>query len=58
MLKPRGQWGPIYMLIVVVIAAVLLITLIKPIVIRASQSASETIDSAEVVAKAALLLIS
>jgi competence protein ComGC len=45
------------MLIVVVIAAVLLVTLIKPIVMRASQSASETISGAEAVAKAALFIL-
>lgn len=58
MFRQRGQWGPVYMLLVVAIAAVLLVTLIKPIVMRASQSASETIEGAEAVAKAALFLIS
>ena len=56
-LKRRGQgWTPIYLLIVMIIAAVLIVTLVKPMFRQASMSAEENIGEAENVAKTASLL--
>lgn len=56
--KRKGQgWTPIYLLIVLVIAAVLIITLVKPMFRQASLSAEENIGEAESIAKSASLLV-
>ncbi len=59
LLKERkGQgWTPIYLLIVMIIAAVLIITLIKPMFRQAAMSAEENIGEAASVAKTASLLV-
>ncbi|HLC48478.1 MAG TPA: hypothetical protein VJI13_05370 [Candidatus Norongarragalinales archaeon] len=43
-LKGASDWTPIYMLIVMVIAAILIYTLIKPILNRASDAASGNLE--------------
>lgn len=54
----RGQgWTPIYLLIVLIIAAVLIITLVKPLFRQASLSAEENIGEAAGIAKSASLLV-
>ncbi len=54
----RGQgWTPIYLLIVMIIAAVLIITLVKPMFRQASMSASENVNQAGDIAKTASLLV-
>jgi hypothetical protein len=60
MAKRRGQgsaWTPLYMLIVIVIAAVLVITLIKPAFKLASSQAAAAEREAGAVARAALFLL-
>jgi competence protein ComGC len=54
----KGQgWTPIYLLIVLIIAAVLIITLIKPLFRQAAISAEENVGEAGSVAKSASLLV-
>ncbi|MFH1199690.1 MAG: hypothetical protein V1708_01340 [Candidatus Micrarchaeota archaeon] len=54
--KLRGstEWTPIYMLIVLVIAAILIFTLAKPMMRSAGTVASQNLGSAGTVAKSAL----
>jgi uncharacterized membrane protein len=55
--KRKGQsWTPIYLLIVMIIAAVLIITLVKPLFRQAAISAEENVDTASEIAKSASLL--
>jgi len=57
-MKGQGtQWTPIYMLIVIAIAAVLLVTFIKPLFQVAAAQASENAQQAEQVAGAAFFLL-
>ena len=42
----RGDWTPIYMLIVVIIAAILIITLVKPLFRGAADAASQNLGAA------------
>ncbi len=43
----KGQnWTPIYMLIVIIIAVILLVTFVKPLFNQASETASQTTGSA------------
>ncbi len=50
----RGsEWTPIYMLIVMIIAAIIVIKLIKPVFQQASVTAGETLEEAKAVARAA-----
>jgi len=56
-MKRRGaEWTPLYLLIVTVIAAVLLVTVLKPILRRAAAQASETTAEAQEFAQAALFV--
>jgi len=56
-MKRGSDWSPIYMLIVVVIAAILIITLIKPIFQQSAVTASQNIGQANQVARSAVLLL-
>lgn len=56
MKRGSSEWTPIYMLLVMVIAAILIATLIKPIMQRAAASATENIETAAGVARTASLL--
>ena len=56
--KRKGsEWTPIYMLIVMVIAAILIFTLVKPILRQASDTASSNLDQARAAAKSAIFLL-
>ncbi|MFQ5406260.1 MAG: hypothetical protein ACE5DI_03840 [Candidatus Micrarchaeia archaeon] len=56
--KRKGsEWTPVYMLIVIVIAIILILTLVKPLMKRAADTASENAGYARSVANAALILI-
>ncbi|MFH1247214.1 MAG: hypothetical protein V1644_02425 [Candidatus Micrarchaeota archaeon] len=48
--KGASEWSSIYMLVVIVIAAILLFTLVKPALKLASQSASESGAEAQSIA--------
>ncbi|MGB9577318.1 MAG: hypothetical protein ACP5O3_03545 [Candidatus Micrarchaeia archaeon] len=56
----RGQggstWTPLYLLIVTIIAAVLVITVLKPVIRHAAAAAQETTQEAQAYASAALFL--
>ncbi len=58
-MKRRGstEWTPIYMLIVLVIAAILILTLAKPLIRQAGNVASGNLQEARTVAKSALFLL-
>ncbi|MFH1750083.1 MAG: hypothetical protein ABH863_00215 [Candidatus Micrarchaeota archaeon] len=56
--KGASDWTPIYMLIVMVIAAVLIYTLIKPILNRASDVASGNLEESKNLINTASFLIS
>lgn len=57
MASRRGsEWAPIYMLIVMVIAAIIVIKLVKPAFQQASASASGTLEEAKYAARAAALV--
>ncbi|MEK6923988.1 MAG: hypothetical protein AABW54_01995 [Candidatus Micrarchaeota archaeon] len=49
-MKRGSDWSPIYMLLVVIIAAILIITLIKPAFQSAAGTASGNLDTARQVA--------
>ncbi len=54
----KGQgWTPIYLLIVMIIAAVLIITLVKPLFRQSAISAEENLGEAGGIAKSASLLV-
>ncbi|MBI5229313.1 hypothetical protein HY991_04330 [Candidatus Micrarchaeota archaeon] len=53
-MKRGSEWTPIYMLLVIIIAAVLIITLIKPALQYAAAQASENLGEAGTAAKGAL----
>lgn len=55
-MKRGADWSPVYMIIVVIIAAVLVFTLIKPIFQGASSTASGNLDAARKVAASGLFL--
>ncbi len=57
-LKGASDWTPIYMLIVMVIAAILIYTLAKPILNRASDVASGNLEESKNLIKTASFLIS
>ncbi len=42
----RGDWTPIYMMLVVIIAAIIIIALIKPMFSGAAQSAGQNLGAA------------
>ena len=50
-LKGSTEWTPIYMLIVFVIAAILVITLVKPLMRNAGSVASENLQQARTLAQ-------
>ncbi len=56
MKRGGSEWTPIYMLVVLVIAAVLIMTLIKPLFRRAAASTEESAETVATVAGAALFL--
>jgi hypothetical protein len=56
-LKGAAEWTPIYMLIVMIIAAILIYTLIKPIMQGASQVASSNLEESNAVIKNAITII-
>ncbi|HII39410.1 TPA: hypothetical protein HA318_05415 [Candidatus Micrarchaeota archaeon] len=58
MLKSRrgAEWAPLYLLVVTVIAAVLLVTVLKPILRRAAAQAGETTAEAQDIARAAIFI--
>ena len=41
----RGDWSSIYMIIVVIIAAVLILTLVKPLFVQAAQSSQSNLGA-------------
>ena len=54
----KGQnWTPIYMLVVLIIAAILIMTLIKPLFRRAAVTTTETGEEAIAVAESSLVFI-
>lgn len=55
-MKRGSDWSPVYMLLVVVIAAILIITLIKPIFANTAGSAGSNLDAAKKVAAGGLFL--
>ncbi|PIO02341.1 hypothetical protein COX85_01185 [Candidatus Micrarchaeota archaeon CG_4_10_14_0_2_um_filter_55_9] len=55
--KGASDWGSIYLLVVVAIAAVLLVTFVKPLFKSAGETAQENLDTARDVAGAALFLL-
>ncbi len=55
-MKRGSDWSPIYMLLVVVIAAILIITLIKPVFQNASSSAASNLITAQKVAASGLFM--
>ena len=46
--KAQGEWGAVYMLIVLVIAALLLIAVIKPMFKQSQKIVSQTRPTAEI----------
>ena len=57
--KRRGsEWAPLYLVIVMAIAAVLIITLVKPMFRTASATAAENLQGAEVISKGAIFSLS
>lgn len=56
MKKGAAEWTPIYMLVVLIIAAVLVLTLVKPLFKRALGGAEENVEEAQTAAKAALFV--
>ncbi len=54
--KGSTEWTPIYMLIVFVIAAILVITLVKPMLRNASDVASGNLQQARNLAQSAMWL--
>lgn len=52
--RRASEWAPIYLVLVVAIALVLLITLVKPMFRGAQASASSNLDTAQTIAKSAL----
>ncbi len=55
--KGSAEWTPIYMMIVMVIAAILIYTLVKPMMSRASEVASGNLEESGGLLKTALFLI-
>ncbi len=56
--RHRGtEWTPIYMLVVIVIAAIVIISLVKPAFILASQRADEANDQTLNAARNALFIL-
>gem|GEM_PF-1308029 len=55
-LKRGSDWSPLYMLIVVVIVAILIITLVKPIFQQSAVTASQNIGASGQAARSAALL--
>ncbi|MFH1107242.1 MAG: hypothetical protein V1787_05080 [Candidatus Micrarchaeota archaeon] len=56
-LKGSTEWTPIYMLVVLVIAAILIITLIKPIIRAGGDAASQNLEDSRTLAQSALFLL-
>ncbi len=56
--KGSTEWTPIYMLIVFVIAAVLIFTLVKPLLRNASDAAGGNLQEARTIAGGALWMLS
>ncbi len=58
-MKRRGstEWTPIYMVIVLVIAAILVLTLVTPLIRQAGNVAGSNLEEARTVAKSALFLL-
>lgn len=52
-MKRGSDWSPLYMLIVVIIAAILIITLIKPIFQQSAVTASQNLGASREVARTA-----
>ena len=57
-MKRGSEWTPIYMLIVIIIAGVLIVTLIKPILQYAAAQASENIAESGTAVGGGLFLLS
>lgn len=55
-MKRGSDWSPLYMLIVVIIAAILIITLIKPIFQQSALTASQNIDAGKQAARTAAIM--
>jgi membrane protein implicated in regulation of membrane protease activity len=58
MKKGAAEWTPIYMLVVMIIAAILVVTLVKPMFRRAAATSSQNLNEAQTVGQAALFLFS
>ncbi|MFA5246958.1 MAG: hypothetical protein WC408_03670 [Candidatus Micrarchaeia archaeon] len=50
----RGDWSGIYMIIVVIIAAVLVLTLVKPLFVQAADSSRSNLGYSSDLVRAAL----
>ncbi len=57
--RSRGasEWTPIYLLLVMIIAAILVVTLIKPLFRQAALQSSETLQEAQTIAGTASLFV-
>ncbi len=54
--RGASEWTPIYLLLVMIIAAILVITLVKPLFRQAAEQSRETLEEAETIARTASLL--
>lgn len=50
----RGDWTPIYMLIVVIIAAIVILAIVKPLFRGAAETAGQNLGAASGIARGAL----
>ena len=55
--KGAAEWSPIYLLLVLIIAAILLLTFVKPLFRQTASAATETLQEAETLVKTASLAI-
>ncbi|MDP2717716.1 MAG: hypothetical protein Q8P02_03155 [Candidatus Micrarchaeota archaeon] len=56
-MRGSSEWGPIYMLVVLAIAAVLLVTFVKPLFSSASSTAQSVSGAAKDAAQSAFWLL-
>jgi competence protein ComGC len=56
-LRKGSEWTPIYMLVVLIIAVVVIATLVKPALATAAQRAKENADAAAIAAGTASILL-
>ncbi|MBI5636270.1 hypothetical protein HY993_04880 [Candidatus Micrarchaeota archaeon] len=56
-MRRGSDWTPVYMIIVIVIAAILFISLVKPLFANAQSSSQTNLDQAKGFAKGALFAL-